>query len=423
MTGAPLMRRPPNGARTGDFPDAMGVALADHGGARMASLPTPHLPLVEPRRHRPRRRALGASVAARASRFSDALLALAQPDGPAGTLLAGPSRPAVRVSRRKLGIAAVIVAAVAALLTFTGGPAEKLADAFSRVAGADPSWVVVGVGFEALSFLGYVVLFWLIAARASRAVGLRESAEISLAGAAATRLLPTAGLGGVAVTLWALARAGLKPKDSVGTLLTFLVLLYTVFMGGLAVSGLLLATGVAAGDGPLVLMLMPAAFGVSVIAAALVLGRRRSTVFGPAVRAAIGVVRRGDPRLLGALAWWGFDLAVLFAMFQALDAPPAAAVLVLAYFTGAVGNTIPLPGLVAGGTTGVLLAFGVDATIALPAVLAYRAIALWLPAALGAVAIAGLRKTVARWSEPEPAGARIAPLPEVCVPCAAPVAV
>jgi uncharacterized membrane protein YbhN (UPF0104 family) len=170
-------------------------------------------------------------------------------------------------------------------------------------------------------------------------------------------------------------------------------------MAALAVAGILLITGVAAGDGPIVLMLIPAGFGTAVIVAALVLARRRATVFGPAVRSAAGEVRRGDPRLLGAIAWWGFDLMLLFSMFQALDAPPAAAVLVLAYFTGAIANTIPLPGLVAGGTTGMLLAFGVDAAVALPAVLAYRAIALWLPAALGAVAIGGLKRTVAGWVE------------------------
>ena len=365
--------------------------------------PTTRHHLAEPRRHRPRRRALGASVAARASRLSDALLAHAQADDrpapDAGPLASGVGRGLVRIDRRTLTWVVVGVLAVAAVLAFTGGPAEKLTDAFERAASADLGWVAAGVGFEALSFLGYIVLFWLVASRATEKVRFRQSAEISLAGAAATRLLPTAGLGGVALTLWALARSGLKPRSAVQTLLTFLVLVYTVFMGALAVAGILLATGVAAGDGPVVLMLVPAAFGTAVIVTALVLARRRATVFAPAVRSAIGVVGRGDVRVLGAVAWWGFDLALLAAMFHAIDAPPAAAVLVLAYFTGAIANTIPLPGLVAGGTTGMLLAFGVDAAVALPAVLAYRAVALWVPAALGAFAIAGLRRTAIGWAQ------------------------
>ena len=197
------------------------------------------------------------------------------------------------------------------------------------------------------------------------------------------------------MTLWALARRGLAPSHAVRTLLTFLILVYAVFMASLAASGLLLATGAVAGDGPLALMLAPAAFGLAVIAAALALSRRDG-LFGRAVKDALRFARGADVRLLGALAWWGFDMAVLFTTFQALGAPPAAAVLVLAYFTGMVGNTIPLPGLVAGGTIGALVAFGVDASVAVPAVLAYRAIALWLPAVLGSVALTGMRQSARR---------------------------
>ncbi len=165
-------------------------------------------------------------------------------------------------------------------------------------------------------------------------------------------------------------------------------------MGALAVTGLALATGLAEGDGPLALMLAPAAFGIAVIVAALALSRRGS-LFGGAVREALSFARGGDLRLLGALAWWGFDLAVLATTFQALGGPPAAAVLVLAYFTGMVGNTIPLPGLAAGGAIGALIAFGAAPAVAVPAVLAYRATALWLPAVLGSVALAGMRRAAA----------------------------
>jgi hypothetical protein len=48
---------------------------------------------------------------------------------------------------------------------------------------------------------------------------------------------------------------------------------------------------------------------------------------------------------------------------------------------------------------GVLLAFGVEADLALASVLAYRSVAIWLPAPLGLVALAGLRRTFARWAE------------------------
>jgi hypothetical protein len=47
----------------------------------------------------------------------------------------------------------------------------------------------------------------------------------------------------------------------------------------------------------------------------------------------------------------------------------------------------------------VLLAFGVETDLALAAVLAYRCVAIWLPAPIGLVALGGLRRTLARWAE------------------------
>ena len=364
-------------------------------------------------------RTVRAGLARRVASATDALLAHAQPAGAGGQAVTASSGARLpRIGRRQVALVALALAIVAAVLTVTRGPAAELGQAFERAVHADWRWMVAGVAAEALSFAGYVLLFWLVAGRATRAIGLRESAEVSLSGAAATRLLPTAGLGGVALTLWALARAGLPARAAVRALLTFLVLLYAVFMGALAVAGLLLLTGTAPGDGPIVLMVVPALFGLGVIAAAVALHRTGGGALGDAVGSATRFVRSPDPRLLGAVAWWGFDLAVLASAFHALGAPPHAAVLVLAYFTGAVGNTIPLPGLVAGGTTGVLLAFGVDVSLALPAVLAYRAIALWLPALLGTVALAGLRRTAARWAgETAPAPALL-PAPAQVAVCA-----
>ena len=340
------------------------------------------------------------ALATRVAGAADALLAAAQPGGTAAEALEARPRPLPRPGRRQLMALALIAVAIAGVLAFTRGPAAELTAALERVANADLAFLGLGVLFEVLSFAGYIALFWLVAGRATAAIGARQSAEISLAGAAATRLLPTGGIGGIALTLWTLARAGLAPRAAVHALLTFNVLVYTVFMAALALAGGALLFG--GHGGPIVLMVVPALFGAGVIGAALVLARTE-TLFGEAVRSAMRFVRGFDGRLVGALGWWGFDLAVLACTFAALGAPPAAAVLVLAYFTGALCNTIPFPGLVAGGTVGVLIAFGVEPGLALPAVLAYRAIALWLPATLGAIALAGLRRTVARWNVATPA--------------------
>ena len=331
-------------------------------------------------------------------------------------------RPLARRAALAVGLALVAVA----VLVLAGGPLEAFADALKRAIDADPRWIGAAAAFELLAFAGYVALLWLVGRRATRRLGLRQSAEVALGGAAATRLLPTGGAGGAALTVWAFRRAGLDGRAAARTLLAFLVVLYSVFLISIAVAGGLLALGLASGGGSLALTALPALGAVAVIAGGLTLALRRpapaapvsraadgahraararaalavgSATTGGAVRDAIALVRTGDPRLLGAIAWWAFDGAVLWAMLHALGAPPGLAVLVLAYFLGQIANTIPVPGAASGGMVGVLLAFGVEADLALASVLAYRSVAIWLPAPLGVVALGGLRKTFARWAE------------------------
>jgi hypothetical protein len=58
----------------------------------------------------------------------------------------------------------------------------------------------------------------------------------------------------------------------------------------------------------------------------------------------------------------------------------------------------------------VLLAFGVDADLAIVSVLACRAVAIWLPAGIGLAALGGLRGTIARWTrEDGPHAATLSP--------------
>jgi uncharacterized membrane protein YbhN (UPF0104 family) len=341
--------------------------------------------------------------------------------------LALPTLDVRALARRAALPAAFALVAIAAVVVL-GGPLRTFADAFNRALDADPRWVVGAAVFELLSFVGYIALLWLVGSRASSRLGLRESAEITLGGAAATRLLPTGGVGGAALTLWAFRRTGLGAREATRTLLAFLVLVYAVFLGSIVVAGGVLALGLAQGDGPLALSAVPAAGAALAIVAALglaVAARRpaaidalakapagasrmvrarvglRNTpgVLGASVRDALGILRSGDVRLLGAPAWWAFDAAVLWSMLNALGAAPSLAIVALAYFVGQVANTIPIPGAVSGGMVGVLLAFGVEADLALASVLAYRSVAIWLPAPIGLAALSGLRRTVARWGE------------------------
>jgi hypothetical protein len=125
--------------------------------------------------------------------------------------------------------------------------------------------------------------------------------------------------------------------------------------------------------------------------------RRGGRLVGLAVRDACRLVRSGDSRLAGAIAYWGFDAGVLWAMLHAFGSPPVLPVLAIAYLVGQVANTLPIPGSVSGGIAGVLIAFGVPAELALPSVLAYRTVAVWLPTPIAIAAIPGLRATIARW--------------------------
>jgi uncharacterized membrane protein YbhN (UPF0104 family) len=190
---------------------------------------------------------------------------------------------------------------------------------------------------------------------------------------------------------------------------TFLVLLYSVYMFALVAGGVGLATGVLPGGGSPAITLVPAVFGAVIIAIVagaqrirpgMTRARRVLAPLGKGVRDARRLVRSGNPGLLGAAMWWGFDIAVLGACFAAFGDVPPVAVLVVAYFVGTLANTLPLPGGIGGvegGMVGALVAFGVSPELALLSVIAYRGFAFWLPIVPGIVSWITLRKTVASW--------------------------
>jgi uncharacterized membrane protein YbhN (UPF0104 family) len=318
-----------------------------------------------------------------------------------------------RALARRAALPVALLVAAAGVLIFAGGPMHAFSRALHRAIEADPRWVLAAVAFEVISFSGYIALLWMVGERATPRMDLRASAEVTLAGAAVTRLLPTGGAGGVALTLWAFRRTGMESKHATRTLLTFLVLLYAVFLLSIAGAGALLALGLG-GEGGHVFFAAIAGVGATVamtlaLAAARIdpredagrLGRAAATL-GEGVRGAQAFVREADIRLVGAPLWWAFDAAVLYGMLNAFGTPPAPAVVILGYFVGMVANTIPIPGAVSGGMVGVLLAFGVEPDLALASVLAYRALAIWLPAPVGLAALGSLRRTVARWGQEEP---------------------
>jgi uncharacterized membrane protein YbhN (UPF0104 family) len=307
-----------------------------------------------------------------------------------------------------------------------------LGTTWDRIDDGDPWWLAAAIAFELLSFASYVILFRTVFASPGPNIGWRESRQIALAGLAATRLFAAAGAGGVVLTIWALRRSGMDSRRVAERMATFLVSLYGVYMLALLLTGVGMHFGPLSGDGSAAITLGPAGFGGGVIAVALAAAlmpprSKRATraargatgrisrwtgwvaaapvTLASGVRGAMTLVRRGDFGLIGAVGWWGFDIAVLWACFQAFGDPPPVGVIVMSYFLGLLANLLPVPGgigSVEGGMIGALIAFGTTGGLAIVAVLTYRAFAFWLPTVPGAVAFFRLRSSVQRWQASAP---------------------
>jgi uncharacterized protein (TIRG00374 family) len=104
--------------------------------------------------------------------------------------------------------------------------------------------------------------------------------------------------------------------------------------------------------------------------------------------------------LLGAIAYWSFDIAVLGVSLRAFGSVVGVPVLVMSYFLGTLGSLLPLPGGIGGvegGMIGALAAFGVPGGRAVVGVLAYRAISFWLPTLPGIAGYVALQSRVRSW--------------------------
>jgi uncharacterized protein (TIRG00374 family) len=125
--------------------------------------------------------------------------------------------------------------------------------------------------------------------------------------------------------------------------------------------------------------------------------------------------RRSPGVLIGSFGYMGFDIAALVLCFRAFGHSPALPIVVLAYIIGQLGGLVPLPGGIGGtegGLIGLFALYNAPLASAAVAVLAYRALALWIPALLGSVAFVQLRRTLARDERPAAGCAELAaPLP------------
>lgn len=111
---------------------------------------------------------------------------------------------------------------------------------------------------------------------------------------------------------------------------------------------------------------------------------------------AVELLRSRDrPLIAGAVGYWVFDNAVLWATFNAFGTSPPITVILMGYLIGQLGGLLPIPGGVGGidgGLFGALVVYGAPAAATAAAVLAYRVILFWLPLLVGAVAFTSLRR-------------------------------
>ena len=335
--------------------------------------------------------------------------------------------PRVLLTRRRAIAFALFVLSALAFLYFVLPKLAGVTTTLHRLERGNTWWIIIGGMLELLAYGGYGVLFKTVVVRDSRLIGWRENYQITMAGLAATRLFAAAGAGGIALTAWALRRSGMEPRLVACRMVAFLGVLYAIYAGSLLLDGVGLGIGLFPGGGSFAITIVPAIVAAVLLAVAGAvallpadverqlqrsasragrLGRwLGSAAAAPALvtsglRTAIDLIRAREPGLLGAVAWWGFDVSVLWAMFHAFGQPPPFTVILMAYFIGTLGNLLPLPGGlggVEGGMIGAFAAFGVDFNLSVLAVLSYRGISFWLPTLPGTVAYFQLRRTVARW--------------------------
>ena len=327
-----------------------------------------------------------------------------------------------RLRRRVLQVVALL-----GVLLLAVALAPGLGEVRDRIAHADPGWLVLAVALEALSCISYAVMFRPVFCNH---MSRRTSWEISWAELGVGSLVPASGAGGLALGAWLLRRGGMPAERIARRSVAFFLIKSSVNFVAVAVIGVLMAAGVGPHRSPF-LTVLPAALSVLVIVGVLLLPRlghgmepgpdasklmraatatRRAVVGGTAE--AVRLLRTGDPRILGgAIGYWAFDNAVLWATFRAFGVVLPLTIVLMGYLIGQLGGLLPLPGGVGGidgGLIGTFVVFGAPAAATAAAVLAYRVILFWLPLIGGAVAFASLRRELAAPERPDLCAPRIA---------------
>ena len=333
---------------------------------------------------------------------------------------------------RRLIQTLVLIVAILVGVYFLFPKLVGLSDALSRLDDADPVWIAVAIGFNVVAIGTYIALFKAVVGGDALRLTWAETYEINMAGVAATLIFSAGGAGGIALTYWALRKAGMGRQDVGRRMVAFLTLHYIFYPAALIVFGVLLRTGVLSGKNSVELTIIPASIaGVFLVLGVLLalippdLGRRVAShahserakaiagnlakvpaIAGEGFRFALSLFAhpsRGGLAVLGAVGFWAANIGILWASFHAFGVHVPLAVVVQGFFLGMVANLFPLApagvGAVDAGMIGAFVLFGIPENTVFPAILIYRLVAFWLPIPPGIVAFFQLRARVQRWEE------------------------
>jgi uncharacterized membrane protein YbhN (UPF0104 family) len=331
---------------------------------------------------------------------------------------------------RRLVQTVIVVLLLLGCIYFLFPKLVGLSGALGRLDEADPLWIGVAIGFNVVAYGTYIALFKAVVGGDALRLKWAETYEINMAGVAATLLFSAGGAGGIALTYWALRKAGMARRDVARRMVAFITLHYAFYPIALIVFGILLRTGVLNGKSSVELTIIPAGVaGLLIVVGVLIalippdLERRlapfahgeRARAFlksaakvpatvGEGFRFAIGLFAhpsRGGLAVLGAAGFWAASIGVLWASFHAFGVHVPLAVVVQGFFLGMVANLFPLApagvGAVDAGMIGAFVLFGIPETTVFPAILVFRLVAFWMPIPPGIIAFFQLRKTVHRW--------------------------
>jgi uncharacterized membrane protein YbhN (UPF0104 family) len=310
-------------------------------------------------------------------------------------------------SRRLLSVLVLAICVITALLAV-----PDLRPVGGEIADMNPALVAAALGLELASCLSFVIIFRLFFTPIPTTIA-REMAWSQMGSGA---LLPGGGIGSVAVGGWLLHLAGMSGQQIVRRSSGLFFLTSAINVLTLAAAGLLLLLGVADGPHDVLRAGLPVIAALAAIILVLglpILARRVSSKhpktawledIGSGIPAARRALTRPSWRLVGALGYLLFDIAVLWTTFAAVGPLPPLAPLILAYLAGYLANAIPIPGgigVLDSGLVGALTLYGLPVTHAAAAVLVYHAIAFWIPTLGGTLAYARLRPRLGVTAEPE----------------------